>query len=104
MASIRHPWRGGRQTQGYSSNGNRGQGGRSFHQPTTSSLPKPEGSQKKLLDIISAKTLSTKFKFDGNAQIENVQYVASFNWKESRDPSILVPGKFPLQVAFSFSL
>ncbi|GJE88252.1 hypothetical protein PsYK624_043350 [Phanerochaete sordida] len=50
------------------------------------------------LVLVGAQTLSkprpsnTRSEADAACHIENVKYVASYNWVDSRDPTILVPG------------
>lgn len=67
-------------------------GSRNFRHTLAASLPKPEHSQTQLESIAAAPALTEDF--DDKIKIENVEYVTSFNWKETRDPTILVPGKY----------
>jgi len=66
-------------------------GGRAFRHSPTPSLPRPEGSQIHQQNIVAAPKLTKDF--DDRIKIENVEYVTSFNWKETHEPTILVPGK-----------
>ncbi|KAK5079899.1 hypothetical protein LTR70_005630 [Exophiala xenobiotica] len=68
-------------------------GGHDFRRTPAASLPKPEHSQRQIESIAAAPALTEDF--DDKIRIENVEYVTSFNWKETRDPTIIVPGKPP---------
>ena len=55
------------------------------------SLPDPDSSQDKIEEVVSAEAPWT----DKNKQpaIENVEVVSTFNWKDTPEPTIMVPGE-----------
>lgn len=55
-------------------------------------LPEPRSSQQKLAIIERADDLVVEYG-GGNVMIKNVTAVASYNWKNSDTPDIIVPGK-----------
>lgn len=79
-------------TRGFGHGHRGGRGGRNFQSAPAAALPQPESSQKLLEGIATASMMARGF--DDKIKIEKVEYVTSFNWKEARDPTILVPGKF----------
>jgi hypothetical protein len=71
--------------------GGRGSGtwrGKDAHIPTPT--PQPLGPT---LDSISSRTLLVE---ENAPKIQDVQYVASYNWLDGKSPVILVPGQYPL--------
>lgn len=67
-----------------------GRVGQPFLRPEVAILPKPGTSQKQFEIINTAQDLAGSYS--DNTEIRNVEYVASFNWQETRDPVILIPG------------
>lgn len=56
-------------------------------------LPPPSASQRKIEDIDTAK-INLPPGDDASPKVQNVELVASFNWKEAKHTTILVPGKY----------
>ena len=68
----------------------RGQQGNSTSTSTQQSIPHPSKPLGPVVDSITANTLLVELE---SPTIQDVRYIASYNWASGKDPIILVPGK-----------